>query len=257
MSITTSQRNWLVAGLVVGVVGLLLLLVLVVSLLLRGLIPQVAGFGGSAVPSLLFDGSNGVEIKSTRDLEFGLQPFTVSLWLRTTTARKNITFISKRADALGDGWGLFGQGDNQFLFYAAGGASPMSTPQDYRDGRWHHFAAVRHDSQVDLYYDGRLVGSGPEHCNFQDHHPIVIGMDGQGGHHLEGAVAEVRIYSRAMNQDDVARQWNDGKPDPHSGSEAGLVAGYHFAEGTGAVAKDFSGSGHDGVLVSDPIWAKR
>jgi hypothetical protein len=254
---TASQRNWLVAALVVAVVATLAVLTLVIFLLLRGPLLRLPGLGGGAVSALVFDGSNRVEIRSAPDLEFGLRPFTVTLWLRTTTARKNITFVSKRANALGDGWGLFGQGDNQFLFYSAGGASPMSSPQTYRDGRWHHLAAVRHDARVDLYYDGRLVGSGPEHSDYQDQHPILIGMDGQGGEHLEGEVAEVRIYSRALDGGAVAAQWNNGKPDQASGVEAGLVAGYHFTEGAGAVAKDFSGYGHDGFLVNGPIWAKR
>jgi hypothetical protein len=33
---------------------------------------------------------------------------------------------------------------------------------------------------------------------------------------------------------------------------AGLIAGYHFDEGQGSVAKDFSGNHHDGILINNP-----
>lgn len=204
-----------------------------------------------ASSALRFNGFNRVEIPSAPDLKFGTQPFSVSLWLRTTTARKNLTFVSKRADALGDGWGLFGQGENQFLFYAAGCSSPMSSSQNYRDGRWHHLAAVRQNSRVDLFYDSQLVGTGPESCNFLDDHPILIGMDGVRGEHFEGELADVRIYNRALSADEVAVEWNNGNGNTQP--VPGLVGGFRFDEGAGDVARDFSGAGHDGKCVNNPV----
>jgi hypothetical protein len=208
------------------------------------------------LPALRFDRSSRVEIPSAPDLEFGNRPFSVSLWLRTTTSQKNVTFIAKRASALGDGWGIFGQGDNQFLFYAAGCASPMSSPQNYRDGQWHHLAVVRHEARVDLYHDSQLVGSGPERCSFLDHHPISVGMDGERGEHLEGELAEVRIYNRALSPAEVAAEWSQGKGSSQSAAAPGLVAGYHFDEDGGGVARDFSGAGHDGALINNPERTK-
>jgi len=37
-------------------------------------------------------------------------------------------------------------------------------------------------------------------------------------------------------------------------SGGGLIAGYHFDEGEGNVAKDFSGNHHDGTLINSPEW---
>lgn len=206
--------------------------------------------------ALAFNGSNRVEIRSAPDLEFDTRPFSVSLWFRTTTGRKNITFISKRANAGGDGWGIFGQGDNQFLFYAAGCSSPMSSPQNYRDGQWHHLAVVRQTGRVDFYYDNEFVGSGPELCDFRDRHPVLIGMDGELGEHFDGELAEVHIYNRALSLNEVAREWNDGKGSTRSVAGSSLVAGYHFDENAGDVAKDFSGCRHDGVLINSPVRTK-
>jgi hypothetical protein len=202
--------------------------------------------------SLQFAGSNRVEISSTPALKFGRGPFTASLWFRTTTTNQNITFISKRADALRDGWGVFGQGDHQFLFYSAGCASPMSTPQPYRDGRWHHLLVVRDPGRVEIFYDGTRVVSGPEQCDYRDHHPLLIGMDGRGGGHFSGEISEVHLYNVALTDDQIAREWNGGRGARESVAGDALVAGYHFDEASGNIARDFSGRGHHGTLIHFP-----
>jgi hypothetical protein len=202
--------------------------------------------------SLQFDGSNRVEISSTPALEFSRGPFTASLWFRTTTTNQNITFISKRADALLDGWGVFGQGDHQFLFYSAGCASPMSTPQPYRDGRWHHLLVVREPGRVEIFYDGTRVVSGPEQCDYRDHHPLLIGMDGRGGGHFSGEISEVHLYNVALTADQITQEWNGGRGARESVAGDALVAGYHFDETAGTVTRDFSGRGHHGTLINFP-----
>jgi hypothetical protein len=226
----------------------LLLLAGVITLLVfyRALTPAV-------MPALRFDGSNRVEIASTPMLEFGTQAFSVSFWFRTTTTNKNITFPPKRASAAGVGWGIFGQGDNQFLYYAAGCSSPMSSPQNYRDGRWHHLAVVRNVGRVEIRYDGVLVGSGPERCDHRDQNPLLVGMDGELGHHLEGEVAELHLYNTALTPEQLAAEWNDGKGSRKSVAGSSLIAGYHFDEVSGDLAQDFSGAGHNGVLVNQPL----
>ncbi|MCI0745323.1 MAG: protein kinase [Verrucomicrobia subdivision 3 bacterium] len=230
-------------------------------LLVTSLVLAVAVVGGlirvvrpPLLPAVAFNGSSRVEIPSSKNLEFGRQPFSVSLWLRTTTRRKNITFMAKRRNAKTDnGWVIHGQEGNQFVFYAAACSQIISSPQDYRDGRWHHLAVVRHDSRVDIYFDSQLVGSGPESCNFQDDHPIYIAMDGLGGDHYQGELAEVCIYNRPLNEDEIADEWNNGQRRKTSVPGPGLVAGYRFDEGTGPVARDFSGAGYDGVFINHPI----
>ena len=208
----------------------------------------------SALPAIAFNGASRVEIPSSKDLEFGRRPFSVSLWIRTTTRQENITFVAKRKDAKVDnGWSICGQGQNRFVVYAAACTYVVSSSRDYRDGKWHHLAVVRHDSRVDIYYEGQLVGSGPESCNFQDNHPIYIAMDGLGGDHFQGELAQVCIYNRALHQDEIDGEWNNGQRRKTWVAGAGLIAGYRFDEGAGVVARDFSGNGHDGVFVNHPI----
>jgi len=237
---------------VLSAMSILLAVAVVASLILvwKGMSPQL--------PAVAFNGFNRVEIPSSKDLEFGRQPFSVSLWLRTTTRQENITFVAKRRNAKTDtGWSICGQEDNQFIVYAAGCTYIKSSPQHYRDGRWHHLVVVRHDSRVDIYFDAQLVGSGAESCNFQDDHPIYLAMDGQGGNHYQGELAEVCIYNRALHQDEIDAEWNNGQQRKTSLAGPGLVAGYRFDEGVGAVARDFSGNGHDGLFVNHPIRSSK
>lgn len=203
--------------------------------------------------SLQFDLSRRVEIASDPALQFGAGPFTISFWFRTTSKQKYLTFICKRENTMGDGWIIHGQENNTFLFYSAGCASPTSSPQQFRDGQWHHLAFVRSGTTLTIFYDDQQVGSGPNTCNYVDRHPIRIGMDADEGWHFDGDLAELHLYNRALSPAEIAEEWNQGKPRKTAVPAGGLVAGYHFDEHAGNEALDFSGYGHHGGLIRSPV----
>ena len=105
---------------------------------------------------------------------------------------------------------------------------------------------------MNIFYDSRLVGSGPDPCNHNDKHAIRIGMDGDKGWHFDGELAEVHFYNRGLNTAEVAEEWNNGKGLKKAVAAGGLVAGYHFAEQNGTAATDFSGNGHQATLIRSP-----
>jgi len=224
------------------------LALLVIAVLVGVFFRYLAPSSESGLTSLRFDRSSRVQVETHPELEFGTGPFTISFWFKTTSQQKYLTFISKRTSTMGDGWVIHGQENNTFLFYAAGCASPTSTPQQFRDGLWHQLIFSRQTNQMTIFFDGRFVGAGPEPCNHIDHYPIRIGMDAETGWHFEGEVAEVHLYNRALTLGEIAEEWNQSKGRKFAVSGGGLVAGYHFDESVGP-ALDFSGKGHVGTLI--------
>ena len=204
--------------------------------------------------ALRFNLSNRVEIPSDPALQFGAAPFTISFWFKTDSERALVSFISKRANSLGDGW-VVHQDHGQLLFYCAGCASPKSQPVSIRDNAWHHLLITRSGSRMLFYLDGKNVGSGETRCNHYDDNPIRLGMDGDGDSwHYAGEISEVHFYARALGHAEVEEEWNNGQGLSGPVAGGGLIAGYHFDEGQGGTAKDFSGNHHDGMLVNSPEW---
>jgi hypothetical protein len=203
---------------------------------------------GGARHALKFNLSSRVEIPNDPALQFGDSPFTISFWVKTASERPLVSFISKRANSLGDGW-VVHQDHGQLLFYCAGCASPKSQPVSIRDDQWHHLAVTRSGSLMTFYLDGKNVGAGETRCDHNDNNPLRIGMDGDGqSWHFEGEISEVHIYGRALSGEEVAAEWNQAG----AVADGGLIAGYHFDEGQGDTAKDFSGNHHDGMLINRP-----
>jgi sialidase-1 len=203
----------------------------------------------SALAPMRFGLSNRVEVANHQALQFHRGPFTISFWFRTTTQQSYLTFLSKRANTMGDGWVIHAQQNDTFLFYTAGCASPTSSPQSFRDGQWHHFVAMRNGQSMTLYFDNRNVGSGPDICDHNEMHNLRLGMDADEGWSFDGELAEVHIYNRALSDAEIAQEWNEGKGRKTSVPGGGLVAGYRFEDASGGNAFDFSGNGHNGRLV--------
>ena len=204
--------------------------------------------------ALKFNLGNRVEIPNDPAFQFGASPFTISLWFKTASDRPYLSFISKRVNSLGDGW-VVHQDHGQLLFYCMNCCSPKSQPVSIRDNEWHQIVVTRADGFLTFYLDGKNVGSGQDECNHYDNNPIRIGMDGDGNSwHFEGEISEVHIYGRTLSRDEVAEEWNNGVGLTGAVSGGGLIAGYHFDEGQGIAAKDFSGNHHDGILINSPDW---
>src|SRR6185436_1265590 len=204
--------------------------VTVLSLLMR------ANYGNkSARAPMHFGLTNRVEIANHPGLQFRRGPFTISFWFKTTTQQGYLSFLSKRRNTMGDGWVIHAQQDDTFLFYTAGCSSPTSSPQQFRDGQWHHLVLNRNGQTLTFYYDNQNVGSGPDTCDHNEVHPLCFGMDADRDQawHFEGELAEIHIYNRALSDSEIALEWNDGKGRKTAVPGGGLVAGYHFEDGGG------------------------
>jgi hypothetical protein len=130
---------------------------------------------------------------------------------------------------------------------------------------WQHFAYVFENGNAWLYLDGildaQMAGMNIPQVSAT---PLSLGrqksLQGFIGNHYNGAMDEIRLWNVARSAREIARDMNkrpSGKPD-------GLVAYWRMNDGSGQIASDETGNGHDmqlgdtpGVDATDPTWVSQ
>ena len=86
-------------------------------------------------------------------------------------------------------------------------AGKMATADDTFPSGWHHVAAVKGERELKVYLDGQPVcGSARFHAGDYDltnEQPLKIGFGAY--EHFDGLMSEVRLYDRALGQDEIAQ----------------------------------------------------
>jgi hypothetical protein len=113
--------------------------------------------------------------------------------------------------------GLFGQNDciefgfeNGDIHVWTSGGGEARTAWGFANNTWHHVAAVGDGTTVKVYVDGQIVASGGTAVSTNygtSTYGFKIGGSGiwdATGNWLEGQLDDVRVYSRALSQDQVA-----------------------------------------------------
>jgi len=124
-------------------------------------------------------------------------------------------------------------------------------------GSWMHVVATYDGSRMRLYLNGGQIGSRSESGTVSTSGASVwIGGNppSSTARPFDGLIDEVRIYDRALSSAEIQGNYNSGQG-RYGGPEAGLAAGYHFDEGSGTTASDYSGNGRTGTLRNGATWA--
>ena len=127
------------------------------------------------------------------------------------------------------------------------------------NGQWQHVAVVLDNGTLRLYINGfldtQVTGSQTPMNSTQ---PLFFGAESPGGGHpYTGLIDEVQIWNVARTTAEIGSDMNTVL----SGFESGLVGYWRFEEGSGDIAADATGRGHNGQLGSavgpdanDPQW---
>jgi hypothetical protein len=153
--------------------------------------------------------------------------------------------------------------------------SHACTSQSFNDGKWHHVVGIldRSKAQTLLYVDGTLQGtasaSAIDGIDLSGN-PFFIGArngDGTPGLHFPGTIDEVRMYTRAITNDEIKRLYNEGasvvNTSQTSKLTSGLVGYWTFdgqdmsKGGSNTWAIDRSGQGNNGRLMNTATTSVR
>lgn len=120
-------------------------------------------------------------------------------------------------------------------------------------------AGVTDADRVKFYVNGAAVAVGINVGPIPNSIPdtasaIEIGGNASVTSFLVGAVDEVEFYNVAESAATILNHYSAGAGRCGLGGDAGLVAGYHFDDGSGTSATDYSGNGNTGTLVNGGGW---
>ncbi len=190
-------------------------------------------------------------------------PLTMSVWFKTTDATASyrsmaaLLGVNSFAILQFDLSSCGGPGKVKYIIRDNGGSvlAQKCSSTDLNDGMWHHAVGVSSSaSDHRLYIDGALQGSDATALGATTFTSMRIGTKVSGDQHFPGSLDDVRVYSRALSDGDVAKLYRTTAPDdPDTG-----LKGYWSFNGTdvsGTTAYDRSGSGSNGTLTNSPTLA--
>lgn len=180
----------------------------------------IEGVRGTA---LQFDGNDSIQIPNSSDFEPGREDYSVTVWVRyqPEAIGQRVLIIDYSPESFkwlqisGDStkedirFGLKSGTDN---------AQTMALYSPIKDGKWHFIVGVRKDiHQVSLYIDGKLVdrnfNTNLDFVATFSNDPIYIGYDpSYGEHYNDGDIDELKIFKRALPEDEILTMYAEYKP---------------------------------------------
>jgi hypothetical protein len=152
--------------------------------------------------ALYFNGKKAYVSAATNALPGVNEPKTVAAWIyqnNLTSASQSIVSLGNPAaqSGLEHGVKAYKTGvldyDNMWLV----------TANSPRAKQWHHFAYVFDGSQNRLYIDGNQAGSSTIAPEASPTTVFEIGRWFNGSEYFKGSIDELRVYNRALSQDEI------------------------------------------------------
>lgn len=218
--------------------------------------------------SLSFDGVNDyVSIVDDSSLDLGaINDFSISAWVNLKGyGTSHSTILQKYRASFGNTYyglrvdGISNPKKMSFTIWD-GTYNPMVFDNvNVPLNTWTHFVGIRNATHLQLWRDGVLVNSTTDTTTgtLSNSANLYLGSSGGTRNYFNGSIDEVLIFNRSLSSDEISQLYNSGNGLYANTSIApfndGLVAGYHFDEGTGTTAYDITGR-NNGTLVNGPTW---
>ncbi|MFH8607298.1 exo-alpha-sialidase [Streptomyces sp. NPDC018029] len=177
-------------------------------------------FGGA----ISFDGTDdAVRLPYQHRLPLGTEDFTTSLWFRysATTGEQPLLWMGGIGTNQPQVW-LRGEPASDrvtgLITTRDGTAPPKSafarTTGAYNDGQWHHIALRRGAGRLTLFLDGTQVTTADVPGSVSRNSPfgVHVGQRLDSRAHFTGAIDEVRVYDRALDDAEVGALRTAGAP---------------------------------------------
>jgi probable HAF family extracellular repeat protein len=208
--------------------------------------PPIAG----SKHALEFDGVNDrVEAPA---LALNETSFTVEAWIRRDEANRWDLALWQGRGVANEGL-QFGFRDNNRFTFAFWGNDLDYTP-NINVGEWHHWAGTYDlaNNIRSIYLDGQLVAQDQPSSPFKGVDAFYLGYWPARGLFFKGALDEVRVWSKARTQAEIATK----RFEPLVGNETDLIAYWRLDEAGTIHARDSSNNGKVGKLTypDGPVW---
>lgn len=186
------------------------------------------------------------------------QNFTISVWIKTSTAHG--TILRKGSPGEDDGYGLYVASSK---FTAVIGGISLTTTTNVADGAWHHVAVVNYNDdgvqKFQTYVDGAAEGTAVASGKLRGNNYFYIGKRLStfvSNVYYTGHIDELSIWDHNMSVLEIADLYNDGDPNDlnaysdslkikYTGTDH-LLAWYRFGDHLG-----WQSNGPKNVLSAD------
>jgi hypothetical protein len=192
-----------------------------------------------------------VNVPQAPDLE--LQgSFTIETWVKPEGTGEEEPLIFKEAPTFESHMaymlylGLESNGKVGGYVEEAGWKKPEVTSEKLPVGKWTHLALTFDGEHLRLYVNGELADTTAAEGPQASKGPLKFGCSEVYGQDFEGRLDEVRIYDRAISEEEVERDMSAALQTPPPSQ--GPVAEYSFDEAEGATAADLTGAGRAAII---------
>jgi hypothetical protein len=210
--------------------------------------PSKAWVPGKFGTALSFDGVDDyVGVPNSASLNLSEQ--TIEFWFTPPSGSGyNWQFpYMRKNDATTRNYYIYGARPGEAIVYEIRDPSNnyhslVGNKTNYEIGKWYHFAGTYKPTTGEwkIFINGQLDAQKIEIFTPGTNNASVI----IGGSLFNGLIDEVRIYNRALSEEEIRYLYNRGAP----------IAHWKFDEGKGNIAYDSSGNGNNGTLVNGPTW---
>ena len=165
-------------------------------------------------PGLSFNG-NGASVHVPNAAALEPASVSVTAWVKRSGSPGAFKYIVAKgaSGCIAASYGLYSGRDGGLIFYVSNGGVDFTLSPDAGtgvwDGNWHHVAGSYDGSSVRLYVDGSQVGTGTPTSNpigygLSTTNNLVVGSyPGCSGLDFDGAIDEVKVWSRALSPAEV------------------------------------------------------
>ena len=191
--------------------------------------------------ALEFNANQDVNIGNVLNDVFVSRTFSICLWDYLNSYKNE---YKNAAGMIIDKWHTSGSQDNAFILYTTGftgNTGYLHYTQPLK--QWNHICIVSKGGDVNIYVNGMLNASGSGFEYNSTTYPLLIGNSWNRHYDLNGKVDDVRIYDRALTDQEV-KELYEGKD-----VRDGLVLYLPFDEGTGTTAWDWHNWSEEGLWL--------
>lgn len=183
--------------------------------------------------AMLFGEGNYITVPASKSLNSPTEQITIAAWVRVGEWFKNrwgqeaIVISRGNRDKLDYRFEFYGNGHG----VTTGGLSAgnlYGVPCEHLNGSWHHLALVSDGTIVKTYIDGSVAGGNtatgrPDRNG--NNGDLLIGHNLHGyDEYLLGAMDELRIYNRALSDDEIKSVY---EADPPTKTNKKEIKGWH------------------------------